>query len=926
MKNISVLIVLLFAHLGSITTSLLAEDTVLPGVEKRFSGTGDLPAEAADFQRHISPLFGRLGCNGRACHGSFQGRGGFRLSLFGFDFKADHDALMEKNTHRISIDDVTSSLALLKPSGKEMHEGGVRFEAGGWEERTLTSWIAAGAKYDTEKAQKLITLDVSPKEVHFQEAMQSQSLRVIAHWSDGTLEDVTALCRFQSNDTNIAEVDETGKIVAKDGKGDTHVVVFYDNGVVPIPIVRPVAPEYDPQSIATSTRIDALIQAKLSKLGIQPSPGCDDLTYLRRVSLDLSGTLPSEAQVKAFMEDKSQNKREELVDRLLGSEGYAAWWSTKLCDFTGNNPQQLNNVLPSNSASALWYEWVYKRVSENMPYDKIVEGIITANSREEGESYREYCKDMSDACRNPDRFADRTGLTFFWARNNFRSPDDRAIGFAYSFLGIHIQCAQCHKHPFDQWSKDDFQKFSKLFSQVQMNGNNLDPKSMSKEDQMELQAMMTELKVDGKKNGDLRKKLAEELKEGSTIPFSELQVKISKAAPAKQPKKNEKNKKAVPAMEGELLGGEKVVLTDDARNKLMAWLRSDENPYFARAFVNRVWANYFGTGIVQPADDLNLANPPVNEGLLNYLATEFRARGYDMKWLHREIVTSAAYQRSSFPNETNLHDHRNFSRFVPRRLPAEVLYDAMTIATANDSVQNEMVGKREKRAINLSDFDARRVTPINYALGVFGKNTRETNCDCDRSETPSILQTLYLRNDKDVLIALTRPESWYRQIFPDLSMDAKKLRERQQKNMSKINLKIKKLKEAELNVKKELANEEKDAMASETEKEKMEASEEDIELLAGSIRELITKSRDIQTKMAEDKKVLDEAIEQSNHLSDEQLTTLIETAYLRTLTRSPKEEEVQRNLQFVRDCKTISEGMEGVIWALLNTKEFALNH
>ncbi len=471
--------------------------------------------------------------------------------------------------------------------------------------------------------------------------------------------------------------------------------------------------------------------------------------------MDLAGTLPTEEEVIEFTKDQDPDKRAKLVERLMQTVGYAGWWTTKLCDWTGNSDPQLRNSVPNQSASALWYEWIYKRVQQNVPYDQIVQGIVEAKSRNQGETYIDYCSKMSEACREPEKFADREGMTLFWARNNFRTAEDRAVGFAYSFLGIRIQCAQCHKHPFDQWTKADFEKFSKLFGQVALNGNNLDVRSMTGTDKEMLQTMLSDLKAGSLKGNDLRKKLADKLKEGETVPFPELSVRT--VAVKVKPQQKGKDKQPVPAGPGgELLGGGAVSLSDDTRDDLMAWLRSAENPYFAKALVNRVWAHYFGVGIVNPPDDLNLANPPSNAALLDHLAKEFIAHNFDLQWLHRTIIASDTYQRSWETNETNIHDRRNFSRFVPRRLPAEVLYDAMLIATSNDSRQEKLTSERKGRAVNVTDFDQRRSNaPYSYALGVFGRSTRESNCDCDRSEEPSLLQTVFLRNDKEVLQNLT---------------------------------------------------------------------------------------------------------------------------------------------------------------------------
>ncbi len=257
------------------------DDAVQPSLEQRFTGTGELPQEIPDFQKHISPLMGRLGCNGRACHGSFQGRGGFRLSLFGYDFKEDHSALLEAEKGRVDVTKPEESLILTKPVDADFHEGGKRFEVGSWQDRVFRKWINAGAKFDPEKIAKLKSLDVEPKELQFTSAGQPAQLRAIAVWADGTREDVTGLCRFQTNDPSLVEINETGKIVSGASQGDTHVVVFYDNAVVAVPVIRPVSDKLGDRypQVAMTTEIDRLVVDKLKKIGIVPSGLCDDATY-----------------------------------------------------------------------------------------------------------------------------------------------------------------------------------------------------------------------------------------------------------------------------------------------------------------------------------------------------------------------------------------------------------------------------------------------------------------------------------------------------------------------------------------------------------------------------------------------------------------------------------------------------------------------
>jgi len=315
-------------------------------------------------------MLGRQGCNGRACHGSFQGQGGFRLSLFGYDFQADHEALAGGKEPRADRTKPTTSLILQKPTLVIDHEGGQRFAADSWQYRLLLRWIEAGAKGLPENAAELSHLAVTPAEVIFHRAGETAALRVVAHWTDGTSEDVTCLSRFRTNDDAVATIDESGSITAA-GKGDTNVVVFYDNGVHPVNVLLPISDRNgtDYPEVPAPSKLDELVVAKLRKLGIVPSELASDTEFLRRVSLDLTGTLPKSDEVTAFAADTSPDKRARKIDELLERPGYAAWWTTRLCDFTGNSVQQLNQAgLTGQDSAREWYQWIYHRVKTNMPY------------------------------------------------------------------------------------------------------------------------------------------------------------------------------------------------------------------------------------------------------------------------------------------------------------------------------------------------------------------------------------------------------------------------------------------------------------------------------------------------------------------------------------------------------------------------------
>ncbi|MBI1310920.1 DUF1549 domain-containing protein [bacterium] len=864
--------------------------------------------EIPDFRRLVVPVIGKLGCNSRACHGSFQGQGGFQLSLFGYDFKMDHDGLLE----RVDLETPADSYALHKATLDEPHRGGKRTEKGTWEYNVLLKWIAGGAKnVDLENSPTFERLEVTPSELRFSKAGETVQLKVVAVWSDGSREDVTCMCRFQSNDDQIADVSKTGEVVNQQA-GDTHIVAFYDNGVQPIPVIRPVTDTVGEKypKLATKTKIDGLVIEKLAKLGVVPSDVAGDTEFLRRVTLDMTGTLPTPQQIRDFVADANADKRARKINELLETPAYAAWWATRFADWTGNSDDQLNNVTPVRAQAAQdWYEWLRARVEKNVPYDRIVEGIVLAKGRQGDEDYLEYCASMSEIYqRNSEAsYADRETMPHYWARNNFRQPEDRVIGFAYSFLGIRMQCAQCHKHPFDAWTMQDFHEFKNFFVHTTFRNSPGAREGAEK--------LVTDLGLDTKLRGnDLRRQITPLLAQGKVVPFDEVWTR--KVEPARETNGNNRrrqqnNRGGNQPREARLLGeSEATDLSqfEDPREPLMAWMRS--NDLMAKALVNRVWAAYFNVGIVEPPDDMALANPPSNKPLLDYLTQGFIDSGYDLKWLHREIANSDTYQRTWVPNDSNHGDQRNFSHSIPRRIPAEVALDALVAATSADDEFGKMLTDVDRRSISIASAGSRyNENRQNYSLSVFGRSIRESNCDCDRSEQPSLLQTVFLQNDQDVYRLIDQGRGgWINQVASELGMrqtrTAGSAGNNSERQIARAETQIRQLK-AELKKAKKADDE---AEATKVAR-RLEFAEKQLARLTG-------------VDKADDKA---SATAQSAN-DAEKIPDIIRRTYLRTVSREPSADELERTVAHVKSSENQLDGVRDVLWALINTKEFIVNH
>jgi hypothetical protein len=685
-----------------------------------------------DFERHVMGLFGRMGCNAGACHGSFQGKNGFRLSLFGYDPEKDYFALTrEAGGRRLNPVVPERSLLLLKATGQIEHGGGRRFGQDSWQYQVFRQWIMEGAPWNKNSG-TVASISITPPEYRFNKAGETGQLSVRARFVEGSEEDITAFCDFRTNNDTVAEVTPDG-IVRSLSPGDTAVIVSYRGNVLPIRVLVPVAcpPDFHYPAVPEVNYIDHEVFAKLRRLNIVPSGLAEDNEFLRRVTIDTIGSLPSPEEVRAFLADSDPNKRTRKIDELLAHPLHAALWATKFSDITGNNtdaleqPQQLKP-----KRSQMWYDWFRKRLAENRPYDEIVRGVLCATSRD-GQTPEEWLKqttEIEDAAQTgfATAYADRPSLDLFWRRQQAVTVEEWGEKTAAAFMGVRLECAQCHKHPFDRWTQADYRSYANIFAPVTF--------GVSPEARNAINAENAERK---KKSTNTNKNQIVQVREVFIGPGG-------KSRPLLDPETN----KPLPA---KALGGPEIQVAkdQDPRVALFDWLKAPENPFFARSFVNRVWGHYFGVGLVDPVDNFSLANPTSNQQLLDALANDFAAHKYEIRHIEETILKARVYQLSSHTNPTNKLDRNNYSHSFVRPMMAEVVVDVLNTALG----VKEKFGAEappESRAIEVGSTRVQNGN-LSYAFRIFGRPPRTTACDCERAMEPALPQTLYLMTDQTLL-------------------------------------------------------------------------------------------------------------------------------------------------------------------------------
>jgi len=663
-------------------------------------GAAPVDEAAVSFRHDVMPILSKAGCNGGGCHGALAGKGGFRLSLFGYNPEADHLAITrEAQGRRVELAQPGLSLLLTKPTTTVRHKGGKRLETDSDDYRTLARWIAQGAPGPLAGEPGLQGLVIEPGERPVTMG-DTLSLKVGARYGDGRERDVTRWCKFTSTDETVASVDGDGKVTVL-GPGVGAITAWYSSRIVIARLTAPYPGEVPEAVYAAAPRsgsIDTLVLDQLRRLHLPPSPPADDATVLRRASLDTLGRLPTPAEVDAFLADISPDRHSRLVDRLLNAPEYVDFWAYKWSDVLLVSGARLRPA-----AVQAYYGWIRARVADNTPWDRFVRQVVTArgSSVDEGES------------------------NFFAIHQD---PESMAENVSQAFLSLSINCARCHNHPLEKWTNDQYYQFANLFARVRAKGWGGDPRNGDGRRQVYVEA-----------SGDL------------------IQPRTGRAQP--------------PAP----LDARPIEPSDprDRREVLADWLTSPDNPYFARAIANRIWAHFLGVGLVESVDDLRASNPASNERLLSALADHLVTHRFDLKSLMREILVSQTYRRSSEILPGNRDDRRHYSRFYPRRLPAEVLSDAIADVTGVRDRFTELTlsdGSTEKTAFYTNSTRSVQLfdSAVNsYFLKTFGRNQREITCECERSNQPSLVQALHLSNGGTVNDKLRSSEGRLARLLAD---------------------------------------------------------------------------------------------------------------------------------------------------------------
>jgi hypothetical protein len=660
-----------------------------------------------NFPNRVVPVFTKLGCNSGGCHGKQSGQNGFRLSLLGFDPELDYATLVKETRGRrlfpASPDD---SLLLLKGTGVVPHGGGKKLEPTSDEYKVIRRWIAAGMPYGNEKDPTVAKITVVPN-ARVLPRQVKQQVAVFAHYTDGTVEDVTRRAQFESNDQEVATVDGNGLVRTLGLSGQAAVMARYQGQVAVFRATVPLGVKTPDWSFEPKTVVDTHTSKKWRELGLMPSELSTDEVFARRIYLDLTGTLPTPKQVAEFVTNTAADKREKLIDQLLDSPEYADYFANKWADILRVKRRGEQQRAAGTFA---FHAWIRQAIASDMPYSEFVRSILGATG---------------DETKNPPTV---------WYKE-LEKPEQFVDDVAQVFLGQRLACAQCHHHPYEKWSQDDYWGLAAFFGRV--GRKDIQTPSVNPN------------------QGDMRR-----------------QVVFTRSTGGVTNKRTNK-----PAVMKPLDGAPvEVAAEDDPRHKLADWMTDPKNPFFAQAVANRYWAHFFSRGIVDPPDDMRVTNPPSNPELLDALAKHLTDHKFSLKALVRVIVTSRTYQLSAVPNEFNKGDKQSFARYHPKRLQAEVLLDAVNQVTDSPMQFGGAPKDRNglRRALQLPDESFN-----SYFLDVFGRPQRISACECERVSEANLAQALHLLNSDEIqnkvtngngrVAQLTRPE--------DKRSDAEKVEE-----------------------------------------------------------------------------------------------------------------------------------------------------
>ncbi len=623
------------------------------------------------FELDVQPILTATGCNAGACHGKQRGQNGFQLSLLGFDSNFDYDQITQQaRGRRLFPSSPEQSLLLQKATAELPHGGGSRFTVGSEAYNLLLKWIQQGAARAIANEATLETVTLTQSDFALRPG-ESKRLQVTAKYSDGSTRDVTASAAYLANEAAVVSVDASGQLTAGPLPGESAIMARYMYHICVANVVIPQANSIPAEFFANLPRrsfIDDLVYAKLEKTAIEPSVQVDDATFMRRVYTDIIGRLPSVAEAKEFLDTQSENKREYLVDRLLERPEYVDHWANQWADLLRPNPYRVGIKAVLN-----YDNWIRQQFRDNVRYDEMARKLIEAK----GSTWQNGAATL---------YRDR------------REPEEIATLISQLFMGVRLDCAKCHHHPFEKWSQRDFYQFAAYFAKVDRKGVGLSP----------------------------------------PISGGEEVVFVSTKGTVKHPVTGE-------ALEPQALFGTSPTIEEgsDPRNALAAWMTSKENDYFAKVQVNRVWAALMGRGLVDPVDDIRSTNPPTNPELLDALAKHFQASDYDLKNLLKLIALSNVYSLSSAPTETNVADRLNYSRHYRHRLRAEVLLDAVADIT---ETPNSLDGMWSEARAN--QVWTHRVNSM--FLDTFGRPNENQDPPCERTPDSTVTQALHLMNSPEI--------------------------------------------------------------------------------------------------------------------------------------------------------------------------------